>query len=119
MREIFGQVTFTVAILIIAIAEICIALSANMRVHRTLVMTFNLLIAFIAEEISVFTVTVGYPFMAFIAEVLADRLVSAIDDSVATVAIVVHVFVHVIANELSVTLVFVAVSVVIIVEAID
>ena len=60
MREIFGQVTFTVLILIFAFAEICIALSANMRVQRALVMTFHLLPAFIAEEISVFTVTVPY-----------------------------------------------------------
>ena len=87
MREIFGQVTFTVAILIIAIAEICIALSANMRVHRALVMTFHLLPAFIAEEISVFTVTVGYLLIASIADMHTYGFVSAVDDSVTSVAI--------------------------------
>ena len=116
MREIFGQVTFTVAILIIAIAEICIALSANMRVHRALVMTFNLLPAFIAEEISVFTVTVGYLLIASIADMHTYGFVSAVDDSVTTVAIIVFVIVYVIANKFFAT--FITVSVVIIIVAI-
>ena len=116
MREIFGQVTFTVAILIIAIAEICIALSANMRVHRALVMTFNLLPTFIAEEISVFTVTVGYLLIASIADMHTYGFVSAVDDSVTSVAIIVFVIVYVIANKFFAT--FITVSVVIIIVAI-
>ena len=119
MREIFGQVTFTVAILIIAIAEICIALSANMRVHRALVMTFNLLPAFIAEEISVFTVTVGYLLIASIADMHTYGFVSAVDDSVTSVAIVIFVLIHVITNEFSAASGFVAVAVVVIVDAPD
>ena len=119
MREIFRQVTFTVAILIIAIAEICIALSANMRVHRALVMTFNLLPAFIAEEISVFTVTVGYLLIASIADMHTYGFVSAVDDSVTSVAIVVFVIVYVITNEFSAASGFVAVAVVVIVDAPD
>ena len=116
MREIFGQVTFTVAILIIAIAEICIALSANMRVHRALVMTFHLLPAFIAEEISVFTVTVGYLLIASIADMHTYGFVSAVDDSVTSVAIVIFIIVYVIANKFFAT--FITVSVVIIIVAI-
>ena len=116
MREIFRQVAFAVAILIIAIAEICIALSANMRVHRALVMTFNLLPAFIAEEISVFTVTVGYLLVTLIAIMLGCVLMSTVNDSVTTVAIVIFVIVYVIANKFFAT--FIAVSVVIIIVAI-
>ena len=111
------EVTAAVAVLVDAIAEICIALSANMRVHRALVITFNLLPAFIAEEISVFTVTVGYLLIASIADMHTYGFVSAVDDSVTSVAIVIFVIVYVIADEYSSTIV--AVSVVIVVAAQD
>ena len=117
MREIFGQVTFTVAIHILAIAEICIALSANVRIHRALVMTFDLLKAFIAEEISVFTVTVGHLLITSIADMHTYGIVSTVDDSLTSVAIVVFVLIHVITNEFSAASGFVAVAVVVIVEA--
>ena len=117
MREIFGQITSTVAILIIAIAEICIAPSANVRVHRALVMTFDLLPAFIAEEISVFTVTVGYLLIASIADMHTYGFVSAVDDYGTPVAIVIFVLIHVITNEFSAASGFVAVAVVVLVDA--
>ena len=90
-----------------------------MRVNRALVMTFNLLPAFIAEEISVFTVTVGYLLIASIADMHTYGFVRAVDDSVASVAIVIFVLIHVITNEFSAAFGFVAVAVVVIVDAQD
>ena len=90
-----------------------------MRVHRALVMTFNLLPAFIAEEISVCTVTVGYLLIASIADMHTYGFVSAVDDSPTSVAIVIFVLIHVITNEFSAASGFVAVAVVVIIDAQD
>ena len=48
MGEIFGQVAFSVAVLIIAICEVSIAVEANVLTFHTRMLTFNLHIAFVA-----------------------------------------------------------------------
>ena len=116
MREIFGQVTFTVAILIIAIAEISIALSANVRVHCAFVMTRHIHIAFVTEEVAVIIVAIADLFVADVAVMIVYLIMGAVDDSVTSVAIVIFVLIHVITNEFSAASGFVAVAVVVIVE---
>ena len=60
--------------------------------------------------------TIGYLLVTLIAIMLGGILVRAVDDSVATVAIIVFVLVYVITNELMIT--FITISIVIIVVAI-
>jgi hypothetical protein len=84
---------------------------------HTLVMTFKLLPALIAPEVTVFTVTVAHLLIAFIAIMFGRVLVSAVDDSVTEVAIVVPVIIYVNTNEFSFTLV--TISVIIIVDAVE
>ena len=117
MRAVFGQITFAVAVLIITITEVGITVVANVLAVHTCVLTFNHLPTFIAPEISVIIVAVGYLPGAFITVMLGGVLVCAVDDSVTTVAVVVLVLVYVIANELAVA--FIAVAVVIIIAAPD
>ena len=119
MWEIFRQVTFAVAVMISAIAEIVIAVIANVLSLHTHVLTFHLLPTLITPEISVIIMTISHLLTALIANMLGYVLMGAIDDSVATVTVVILVLVYVIANEFSAASVFIAVAVTIIVTAPD
>ena len=81
------------------------------------ILTCNRLPALIAEEVSVFVVAVAYLLLALVADMHKGRFVSTVDDPVTTITIVVFVIIYVIANEFSVTSGFIAISVVVIVEA--
>ena len=112
-----GKVTFSIPVIVSTIAEEVIAVIANMLVFHAFVRAFNLLPTFVAEEISVFAVTVGYLLVAFLAIMLGYAIVSTMDDSGAVIAIVVFVLVYMITNKFSAAFRFVAVAVVVIVEA--
>ena len=116
MREIFGQVTFTVAVPIYTTAEVCITVIANMLTIHAHVLTRHFIIALIAPKVSVIIVAIGYLLITPIAIMLGCVLVSTVNDSVTTVAIIVFVIVYVIANKFFAT--FITVSVVIIIVAI-
>ena len=98
MREIFGQVAFAIAVCVGTIAEVVIAVEANMLALHAHVLTFD-------------------PLPALVADVIRHRFVCAVDNSVATVAIVVLVLVRVITNEGSVT--FVTESIIVLIIAIS
>ena len=117
MGEIFGQVAFTVAVSIFTTAKIFIAVMANMLVFHTHVLTRHLYVTLITPEVTVIIIAVAYLLMSFIAIMLSCGLVSAVDDSVATIAIVVFVIVYVITYELMIT--FITATVVIIVATPD
>ena len=115
MREIFGQITIAVTVVILATVKVCIAVITNVLALHARMLTGPLLPAFVTPEVAVLIVAIAYLLIAFIAIMIRCILVRAIDDSVATITIVIFVFVYVIANEFSVT--FITLSVVIIVVA--
>ena len=114
MREILGQITFSVSVLIIAIGQILIADTANVLSVHSLVLTFYLLIALIAPSVRLAIITFAHSLIAGLANMLVNAIVSAIYDFIAPITIVVLVTVKVTANELSVTFVTVAVIVIIV-----
>ena len=115
MREVFGQITFAVAILILALCKVCIAVVANMLTVHAFVLTRHIHPALIAPEVSVLVYTIANLLVACVAVMVVYLIMSTVDDSIATIAVVVLVIVYVIAYEFFVT--FIAVSVVIIVAA--
>ena len=117
MREKFGQIAFAISILINAIAEVCIAVVANMLAIHALMLTRKFLPTLVTPKIAVVTVTVAHFLLTLITVMLGRVLMRAVDDSVATIAIVILVFVLVVANKFPVACGLVTVSVVIIVVA--
>ena len=115
MRENIGQIAVAVSVLIFAVAEVVIAVIANMRFFHALVMTFKHHIALVTPKVSVIVVAIADLLVASIAIMLGRGLVFAIDNSKTTVATVVFVLVYVLASKLSSA--FVAVSVIIIIYA--
>ena len=116
MRKHFGEVALFVSVFVHTLAKVCIAVIANMLTLHTLVLTRHFSPTFIAPEVTVIIIAVAYLLIAFITIMLGCVLVSAVDDSVATIAIVIFVIVYVIANKFFAT--FITVSVVIIIVAI-
>lgn len=117
MREDFGEVALSVSVFIHAIIEEFIASVAHMLTFHAYVLTRHIHIAFVTEEIAVPVYAIADLLVALITIMLGYGLMGAIDYSVTTVAVVVLVLVYVLANKLSVT--FVAVSVVIVINAVD
>ena len=117
MRENIGQIAFAVSVLIFAVAEVLIAVIANMLFFHSLVMTFKHHIALVTPKVSVIVVAIADLLVASFAIMLGRGLVFAIDNSKTTVAIVVFVLVYMITNKFSAAFRFVAVAVVVIVEA--
>ena len=117
MGEELGQITLPVSILVYAIAEVCIAGIANMLAVHAHVLTRHIHIAFVTEEIAVLVYAVADLFITYVAIMVVYLIVSAVDDPVAIIAVVVLVSVGVSTDELSLT--FITVSVIIIIVAID
>ena len=117
MGEELGQITLLVFVLVYAIAEEFIAGTANMLAFHVHVLTRHIHIAFVTEEIAVFVCAVADLFMTYVAIMVVYLIVSAVDDPVAIIAVVVLVSVDVSTDELSLT--FITVSVIIIIVAID
>ena len=115
MWEITGQITFSVAVLVDAIAEVIIAVVANMLTVHALVRAFNLLPALIAEAVVIVIIAIAYFLPTLLADMLIYRVVRTVDNSVASVAVVILVIIYVLTNELMTA--FVAISVVIIIAA--
>ena len=114
MREVLGQVTFAVAVSVVAFGEEVIADKANMLALHANVLTFKLLVALVAPAVAVVIVTIAHLLITFITVVLGYVLMSTVDDSVATVAIVILVIIIVIANELLTALVTMTVIIIIV-----
>ena len=89
-----------------------------MLILHTDMLTLDLPVALVTEAVKVIVIAVGYLLITYLAIMLIHRFVSTVYDSVAIVAIVVLVTIHVIADKLSATFVFVAVAVIIVVEAV-
>ena len=98
MGEILGQITFAVAVLIRTWTEVIVAVIANMLAFHAHMLTFHHLPTFFTPEISIIIVAISYLLITFIAIMFGCVLVSAIDNSVAKIAIIVFVFIYVIAN---------------------
>ena len=98
MREHFGNVALLVSVFVHTITEVIIAVIANMLPIHTLVLTRHLLIALVAPEVAVIIVAIGYLLITFIAIMLGRVLVSTVDDSATTIAIVVLVLVYMVTN---------------------
>lgn len=118
VRKILAQIAFTVVVRIDASVEVSIAVIANVLPLHAHVLTRHIHVAFVAPEVAVIIVTIAHPLVALVTVMIGRILVRAVDDSVTKVTIVVFVIVYVNTNEFSATFPLVAVSVVIIVEAI-
>ena len=116
MREHFGEIAHLVAVLVKAIGQKTIADVAHMLTVHAHVLTRHFHPALVAPKIAVIIVAIGYLPVTLIAIMLGCVLVSAVDDSVTSVAIVIFVIVYVIANKFFAT--FITVSIVIIIVAI-
>ena len=118
MREILGsQVAIAVAILVKAIREEIIAVIANVLALHAVMQAFHHLPALIAPKVAVIVIAVAHLLVTFITIMSGRVLMRAVNDSVATIAIVVRVLVYVNANEFSAALVFITESIPIIIVA--
>lgn len=66
MREISGQVAFSILVLISTAAEESIAVIANVLALHAVMLTFKHLPTFIAPEISVIIVAIAHPLITLI-----------------------------------------------------
>lgn len=116
--RLFGcKVTNFVAILVLTFADICIADTANVLTLHAIVLAIYFLPAFVTEDI-ILTVTIRYLLIADLTIMLVNAFMITVDDFIAIIAIIILVIIQVIANEFFSASVFVAISVLIIIEAI-
>ena len=111
MGKFRGKVTFAVAVLIIAIADEFIANQANVLSIHSHMTACYIHIALIAEEVSVTVIAIADLLIAILAIMLIDIFVSTIDDSIASIAIVIFVTVDMLTREFSAASGLVTVSV--------
>ena len=117
--EHFGEVTLFVSVFIHAVAEEFIANEAHMLTFHAHMLTRHIHITFVTPKVAVLIVAITHLLVADCAIMVIYLVVSTVDDSVATVAVIVLVFVYVITNEFSAAFIFVAVAIVVIIPAIE
>ena len=119
MWEIARYVAFAVFVFVDAIGEVIIAGTANVLAFHTIVSTLNHLVAFITPAIAVIVVTITYLLITGVTDMIVLRFVVAVDNSVAIITVIIAVFVNLETNKYSTTFVAIAISVIIIVAAIE
>ena len=113
--EHFGEVTLFVSVFIHAVAEKFVANEAHMLAFHAGMLTRHIHITFVAPKVAVIIVAITHLLVADCAIMVIYLVVSTVDDSVATIAVIVLVFVDVEAKKFVAA--FIAEAVIVIITA--